>query len=238
MTRYFAPLFAVMLAVSTAGCGSDSESSSSEPTTQATATVPSVTEPATTAASDSTAPSSSEPDEPPVAGIEVDDDPVCQALARVYIASFFQGLTGMFGGQDGTGEKTELYFAPALAPDVVLIRTQGAPEFQAFPILARVDAGIVALRAGGFTDAELIALAASGNDTIGSLLAGNEPDLESVGAVPGAEAKLAAAASAFLADVGTLDDYYNANADPALEAAFNDALSTQCPKLAASSAGD
>lgn len=237
-----------MLALSTVGCGSDSESSSSEPseapTTQATVTDPAVTEPAvteppvtepaTTDASDSTEPASTEPDEPPVGGIEIDDDPVCQAFGRVFAASVFQVLTGGFGGEDGAVEKIELYFAPALAPDVVVIRTQGAPEFQALPTLARVDAGNVALTAGGFTDEELVALAASGDDTIDSVLAGSEPDLESVAPAPDAEAKFAAAAAAFLADVGTIDDYFQANADPVAEAAFNETLSTQCPTLVAS----
>ena len=80
---------------------------------------PVVTEPATTDALDSTEPA---PSEPPVAGVEVDDDPVCQALRRVCAAAVF--------------------YAPALAPDVVVIRT------------------------GGFTEEELVALAASGDDGI------------------------------------------------------------------------
>jgi len=56
---------------------------------------------------------------------------------------------------------------------------------------------------------------------------------------PGAETKLAAAAEAFLAEVGTfadaLDalDALDANVDPAAEAAFLEKLTTQCPILAA-----
>jgi len=117
---------------------------------------PAVTEPATTDALDSTEPA---PSEPPVAGAEVDDDPVCQALRRVHAAAVFYAL--------------------GLAPDLVVIRT------------------------GGFTEEELVALAASGDDAIDGALAGTGLDaLEDVGTVPGAETKLAAAAEAFLAEVG------------------------------------
>lgn len=247
MARFVAPLFAAAFALSLVGCGSDSESSSSEPsgtpTTEVTVTDPTVTErteppvteAATTDAPDSTEPASTtEPDQAAVEGIEVDDVPVCQAFANVFAASFFQSLAGAFGGEEGAVEKIELYFAPALAPEVVVIRTQGAPEFQALPTLARVDAGIAALTAGGFSDEELAELAASGGDSIASVLAGIEPDLESVGPAPDAEAKLTAATDAFLADVGTIDEYFAANADETAEAAFNEALSTQCPTLVAS----
>lgn len=124
--------------------------------------------------------------------------------------------------------------APAVAPAVVVIRTQNAPDFGALPTLARVEAGKVALAAMGFTEEEVVALAASGNDTSDSVLAGSAPDLESVASAPDAETKLAAAAEAFLTDVGTIDEYFQANADPAAEAAFNEALSAQCPILTAS----
>jgi len=249
MTRRLALMVPALLALSVVGCGSEGSSSESAVTTDVVVTEPAVTEPpvtepavteppdtqpATTAASETTEPASTEPDAPPARAVEIDDDPVCQSLARVWAAGVFQGLAGMFGGGDGTAEKIELYFAPALAPDVVLIRAQGDPAFQPFPTLARIEAGNVALVAGGFTDEELVALAASGNDTIDSVLAGSEPDFESVGPAPGAEAKLTAAAEAFLADVGTVDEYDVTVADPAAEAAFNEALPTQCPMLVAS----
>ena len=88
--------------------------------------------------------------------------------------------------------------------------------------------------AGGFTDDELVELAASGGDAIDSVLAGSEPDLESVGSVVGAESKLAAVVEAFLAEVGTFAEALDANADPAAEAAFLEELGTQCPVLVAS----
>jgi len=249
MSRHLALAVMAILALTVASCGGDGESSSSEPaavvTTEVVVTEPAVTEPpvtepaviepATTDAPDSTEPASSEPDEPLVAGIEVDDDPVCQAFSRVFAASFFSGLAGGFGADDGAVEKIELFFAPALAPVAVVIRTQGRAEFQAFPLLARVAAGNVALAAGGFIDEELVALAESGDDAIDGILAGTGLDgLEDVGTLPGAEAKLAAAAEAYLADVGTIDEYFEANADPAAEAAFIEALGTQCPTLVAS----
>lgn len=253
MSRLVGLTVTTLLALTTAGCGSDSESSSSEPTGATTTepavtepavtepgvnepvvTEPAVTEPATTDGPDSTEPASSELDASPAAGIEVDDDPVCQAFSRLFAASFFQGLAEAFGAEDGAVEKIELFFAPALAPDVVVIRTRGADDFQAFALLARVDAGNAALIAGGFTDDELVELAASGGDAIDSVLAGSEPDLESVGSVVGAESKPAAVAEAFLAEVGTFAEALDANADPAAEAAFLEELGTQCPVLVAS----
>ncbi|HYN31292.1 MAG TPA: hypothetical protein VES40_01600 [Ilumatobacteraceae bacterium] len=244
MTSPLALLLLPIIALAAVGCGSDGESVSSEPveaaTTQPATTEPATTEPATTepattepAATDSTGPASTEAEAPLAGGIEVDDDPVCQAFARLIGAQVFQGLAGSFGSEDGAVEKIELFFAPALAPDVVVIRTQGAAEFQAFPTLARIEAGNVALTAGGFTEEELAALAASGDDTIDSLLAGNAPDLEGATA-PEAETKLAAAAAAYLAEVGTIDEFNEANADPAAEAAFATAFPAQCPILVAS----
>jgi len=97
MSRHLALAVTAILALTVASCGVDGESSSSEPaaaTTEVVVTEPAVTEPAvtepvvtelaTTDAPDSTEPASSEPDEPRVAGIEVDDDPVCQAFSRVF----------------------------------------------------------------------------------------------------------------------------------------------------------
>jgi len=203
--------------------------------TEPAGTEPAATEPATTDAPDSTEPA---PTEPPVAGAEVDDDPVCQALRRVYAAAVFYALGGGFGADDGAVEKVELFLAPALAPDVVVIRTQGPAEFGVFPTLDRVEAGTVALTGGGFTDEELVALAASGNDAIDGVLAGTGLDgLEDVGTAAGAETKLAAATEAFLAEVGTFAEYLDAldaNVDPAAEAAFLEKLTAQCPILAAS----
>lgn len=249
MNRCAALLMVPMLALVAVGCGSDDASTSSGPADVATTqpevteppvtepvdtepavTEPAVTEPMTTERSDSSEPMSTDA---ATLGIEVDDDPVCQAFARLFAAQLFQGLVGSFGSEDGALEKIELFFAPALAPDVVVIRTEGAAEFQPFPTLARVEAGNLALTAGGFTEEELAALAASGDDTIDSLLAGNAPDLEDATA-PGAETKLAAAAAAFLADVGTADEFNEASADPAAEAAFATAFPAQCPILVAS----
>jgi len=251
MPRPLALTVTAILSLTVASCGGDSESSSSEPAAAATTEVvvtepavtepavtePAVTEPATTDAPDSNEPAPSEPDVPPVGGIEVDDDPVCQALRRVYAAAFFYFLGGGVGADDGALEKVELFLAPALAPDVVVIRTQGPAEFGVFPTLDRVEAGNVALTVGGFTDEELVALAVSGNDAIDGVMAGTGLDgLEEVGTAAGAETKLAAAAEAFLAEVGTFAEYLDAleaNADPAAETAFTEKLSTQCPILAA-----
>ena len=251
MSRLVGLAVTAIFALTVASCGGDGESSSSEPAVVATTEVvvtepavteppvtePVVTEPATTDAPDSTEPASSEPDVPPVGGIEVDDDPVCQALRRVYASAFFYFLGGGVGADDGALEKVELFLAPALAPDVVVIRTQGPAEFGVFPTLDRIEAGNVALTAGGFTDEELVALAASGNDAIDGVMAGTGLDgLEEVGTAAGAETKLAAAAEAFLAEVGTFAEYLDAleaNADPAAETAFTEKLSTQCPILAA-----
>jgi len=253
MSRQLALAVTAILALTVASsCGGDGESSSSEPAAAATTEVvvtepavtepavtePAVTEPVTTDAPDSTEPASSEPDEPLVAGIEVDDDPVCQAVRRLTAAGFLYLLGGGFGADDGAVEKVELFFAPALAPDVVVIRTQGAPEFGF--LVDRIEAGNVALAAGGFTEEELVALAASGNDAIDGVMAGTGLDgLEDVGTLPGAETKLAAAAEAFIAEVGTFAEYSDAleeqaNVDPAAEAAFVEKLTTQCPILTAS----
>jgi len=249
MSRRVALTVTAILALTVVGCGGDSESSSSEPAAAATTDVPvtepavtepavtelAVTEPATTDAPDSTEPASSEPDVAPVGGIEVDDDPVCEAFSRLYAASFFSGLAGGFGADDVGAAKIELFFAPALAPVAVVIRTQGPAEFQTFPLLARVDAGNVALAAGGFTDEELAALAASGDDAIDGILAGSGlDDLEDVGTIPGADTKLAAAAEAYLADVGTIDEFLDATADPVTDAAGLEKLTAQCPMLLAS----
>ncbi len=233
MIRYGAPILAALLALSTASCGS--ENSSSGPAVTSTASVAvteaATTEPVTTQPSE---PAATDPTESPTGRIEIDDDPLCQAFARVYAASFFQGLAGMFGSTEGAVEKIELYFAPALASDVAVVRAQGSPGFQGWPTLERIDAGNVALKAAGFTDAELLALVAAGNDTLDTILAGKEPDVEKVKPAPDAEAKLSAAAVTFLADVGTIDEYFAAKADPTVEAAFTDAVSTQCPLLFAS----
>jgi len=106
-----------------------------------------------------------------------------------------------------------------------------------FPTLDRIEAGNVASTAGGFTDEELVALAASGSHAIDGVMAGTGLDgLEEVGTAAGAETKLAAAAEAFLAEVGTFAEYLDAleaNADPAAETAFTEKLSTQCLILAA-----
>ena len=132
--------------------------------------------------------SSSEPDVPPVGGMEVDDDAVRQALRRVCAAAFSYALGGGFGADDGAVEKVELFSAPALAPDVVVIRTRGPAEFGVFPTLDRIEAGNVASTAGGFTDEELVALAASGSDAIDGVMAGTGLDgLEEVGMAAGAE---------------------------------------------------
>jgi len=243
---------AILALTVASSCGGDGESSSSEPAAVATTEVvvtepavtepavtepavtePAVTEPATTDAPDSSEPASSEPDVPPVGGMEVDDDPVCQAFSRLLAASLYSGLAGAFGADDGTVEKVELFFAPALAPVAVVIRTQGPAEFQVYPSVARVDAGNAALMAAGFTDEELVALAASGDDIIDGILDGSGlGGLEDVGTVPGAETKLAAAAEAFLADVGTIDESFEASADG--EAAFLEEFGTLCPMLLAS----
>ena len=222
MSRCLALTVTAILALTVASCGGDDESSSSEP--------------ATTDAPDSTEPASSEPDDALVGGIEVDDDPVCQAFGRLYAASFFTAaLAGGFGADDGAAEKIEFSFASALAPVAVVIRTQGPTEFQAFPRLARVDAGNVALAAGGFTDEVLAALAASGDDAIDGILAGSGlGDLADIGPVPGAETKLAAAAEAYLAAVGTIDEFLGATADPVADAAGLEKLTAQCPMLLAS----
>jgi len=251
MSRLVALTLTALLALTVASCGGGGESSSSEPasaaTTEAVVTEPAVTEsavteavvtePATTDAPASTEPAISEPDEALVEGAEVDDDPVCQALRRVYAAAFFYALGGGFGADDGAVEKVELFLAPALAPDVVVVRTQGPAEFGVFPTLDRIEAGNGALAAGGFTDEELVALAASGNDAIDGVLAGTGLDgLDDVGTAAGAETKLAAAAEAFLAEVGTFAEYLDAleaNVDPAAEAAFTEKLATLCPILAA-----
>jgi len=218
MSRHLALAVTAILALTVVSCGGDGESSSSEP--------------ATTDAPDSSEPASSEPDVPPVGGMEVDDDPVCQAFSRLLAATLYSGLAGAFGADDGTVEKVELFFAPALAPVAVVIRTQGPAEFQVYPSVARVDAGNAALMAAGFTDEELVALAASGDDIIDGILDGSGlGGLEDVGPVPGAETKLAAAAEAFLADVGTIDESFEASADA--EAAFLEKIGTQCPMLAA-----
>jgi len=254
MSRLVGLTVTAIFALTVVSCGGDGDSSSSEPAAAATTEVvvtepavsepavtePAVTEPLTTDAPDSTEPASSEPDVPPVGGIEVDDDPVCQALRRVYASAFFYFLGGGVGADDGALEKVELFLAPALAPDVVVIRTQGPAEFGVFPTLDRVEAGNVALTAGGFTEEELVALAASGNDAIDGVMAGTGLDgLEDVGTLPGAETKLAAAAEAFIAEVGTFAEYSDAleeqaNVDPAAEAAFVEKLTTQCPILTAS----
>lgn len=240
MYRRVALLIVPMLALVAVGCGSDDASTSSGPadtaSTQTAVTGPAVTEPAvtepvTTERSDSTEPMSTEE---ATVGIEVDDNPVCQAFARIFAAQFFQGLAGAFGGGEGASEKIELYFAPALAPDVVVIRTQGAPEFQPFPTVARLEAANVALTAGGFTEEEQSALATSANDSIDAVLSGREPNADSVAVAPEAETKLSTAAETFLADVGTVDEFFQAKADPEAEAAFTAALSSQCPTLVAS----
>jgi hypothetical protein len=240
MHRGVALLIVPMLALVAVGCGSDEASTSSGPadtaSTQTAVTGPAVTEPVatepvTTERSDSTDPVSTEA--APV-GIEVDDDPVCQAFARVFAAQFFQGLTEAFGGGEGASEKIELYFAPALAPDVVVIRTQAAAEFQPFPTLARLEAATVALTAGGFTEEEQAALATAADDSIDDVLSGRVPDTDSVAVAPDAETKLSTAAETFLADVGTVDEFFQAKADPEAEAAFTAALSAQCPTLVAS----
>ena len=93
-------------------------------------------------------------------------------------------------------------------PVVVVIRTRGASQFQAFPLLTRVDAGNVTLAAGGLTDEELVALAASGNVAIDDVMAGTGLDgLDDVATAASAETKLAAATEAFLVEVGTVAEY-------------------------------
>jgi len=76
----------------------------------------------------------------------------------LFAASVYSGLAGGFGADDGAVVSIEHFFATALAPVVVVIRTRGATQFQAFPLLTRVEAGNVALAAGGLTDEELVAL--------------------------------------------------------------------------------
>jgi len=249
MSRHLGLTVTAIFALTVAGCGGDGDgdSSSSEPAAAATTEVvvtepavtepavtePAVTEPATTDAPDSSEPASSEPDVPPVGGMEADDDPVCQAFSRLLAATLYSGLAGAFGADVGTVEKVELFFAPALAPVALVIRTQGPAEFQVYPSVARVDAGNAALMAAGFTDEELVALAASGDDIIDGILDGSGlGGSEDVGTVPGAETKLAAAAEAFLADVGTIDESFEASADA--EAPFLEKMGTQCPMLLAS----
>jgi len=165
--------------------------------------------------------------------MEVDDDPVCQAFSRLLAAGIFSALVGAFGADDGAVERIELFFAPALAAVAVVIRTQGPAEFQAYPSLARVDAGNAALVAAGFTDEELAALAAAGSDAIDGVMAGTGLDgIEDLGPSAGFETKFAVAAEAFLADVGTIDESFEASADG--EAAFLEKMGTLCPMLLAS----
>ena len=91
------------------------------------------------------------------------------------------------------------------------------------------------MAAGGFTDEELVAPAASADEAIDGILAGTGlDDRADVGPAPEAETKLAAAVEAYLADVWTIDEYFAANADPAAEGAFDEVLGTQCPVLVAS----
>jgi len=67
------------------------------------------------------------------------------AFSCLFAASVHSGLAGGFGADDGAVVSIEHFFATALAPVVVVIRTRGATQFQAFPLLTRVDAGNVAL---------------------------------------------------------------------------------------------
>jgi hypothetical protein len=259
MSRTRSIACAAVVALSLAACGSDSASgttttAATTPTPSSAATVETATvetgtvaAPATTDAatdqSDATIEtletdgSTADTSDPfAIPDIELDDVPVCVAFGRLVYTSFIISFVTLADEQSAGVERAELVVYPALVDDVATVRGAVPAELEPTlePLLRRVDAAPTSLAAGGFTDAEIAAIGETWNNELDDVIrSGSLANLADPSEALD-QAKLDAAEPAFVAAVGTFQDYISRDSSSDLDEAGDAWFNDTCPKLSAS----
>jgi hypothetical protein len=217
----------------------DTVEAATDPATAPTTAEQQATDPDGTESSDQTVADTAAD---PFADSQVDDSALCMAQGRLF-ASFFIPALIVSDSELGEGETSgepveafEIVVYPALTEDAVVLRAEAPPAVQTAneTLLVRVDAAPRALAAGGFSEAEIQTYADAWNAGLDDLLAGRNSPQPDVDDSAQNEGKLAAAVDAYVAEVGTLEEFFasTADSDPAVDEAADAWLNETCPVLA------